>query len=112
MWQELCPSLPQPTKLTTKRKQTIRSRLAEMGKTEQAWTTLRTVMTKIEASNFLRGDNKSGWRANFDWLFANSTNWVKIIECNYDNSKTTHSYANNHKSTPAKPTAEDYLSGF
>ena len=39
----------------------------------------------MEASDFLKGYNKYGWKATFDWVFKNSENWIKILEGNYDN---------------------------
>ena len=29
--------------------------------------------------------NKTDWKITFDWLFVNSTNWLKISEGVYDN---------------------------
>ena len=46
---------------------------------------LHTEAVKMQASHFLRGDNKRGWKASFDWLFENDKNWVKVYEGNYDN---------------------------
>ena len=34
---------------------------------------------------FLKGG--TGWTANFDWVFANSTNYIKVLEGNYDNNR-------------------------
>ena len=39
----------------------------------------------MQQSKFLKGDNKRGWKASFDWLFENDKNWVKVYEGNYDN---------------------------
>ena len=46
---------------------------------------LEQVFCKMEASDFLKGKNKYGWQASFDWVFKNSDNWIKILEGNYDN---------------------------
>lgn len=60
----------------------IRIRLEEM---QGSLETLKEIFVKMEASKFCRGDNKRGWKATFDWLFANEKNWVKVLEGNYDN---------------------------
>ena len=56
-----------------------------MGGAENAIPILREILVKIQESNFLKGDNKLGWRASFDWLFENGKNWVKVYEGNYRN---------------------------
>lgn len=78
----LVPKLPKILRLSDKRKQKIRVRLEEMGSTE----VLEQVFQKIAASKFLTGDNHTGWKASFDWIFENESNWVKVIEGNYDDS--------------------------
>ena len=77
----VCGSFPKIIQLTRKRKDKILLRLSEMGGIKM----LENVFRKMEASDFLKGNNKYGWMATFDWVFKNSENWVKIIEGNYDN---------------------------
>ncbi len=49
--------------------------------------TLSSIEKQIEASALLRGD-KGRWVITFDWLIADDTNWVKVLEGNYnDNNK-------------------------
>jgi hypothetical protein len=67
--------------LTVRRKEKILRRLSEMG----GMKILEQVFRKMEASDFLKGNNKAGWKATFDWVFQNTDNWVKILEGNYDN---------------------------
>ncbi|MFV0538754.1 MAG: hypothetical protein ACK5M3_15525 [Dysgonomonas sp.] len=57
------------------------------GDLEQQLAVVNKLFEKAQASKFMRGDNKTGWRASFDWLFENSKNWVKVLEGNYDNEK-------------------------
>lgn len=86
MWNELCPSYPRVKLMSESRKNKLRVRLGEMGKGgADPMETLRTVFTKMEASSFLKGGNRRGWRANLDWVLENTNNWVKIFEGNYDN---------------------------
>lgn len=81
LYHQHCPSYPKVFKLSDARKQKIQIRLEEMKFDENI---LISVFQKMENSKFCRGDNKNGWKASFDWLFGNSTNWVKMIEGNYD----------------------------
>ena len=72
--------------MTDKRREKIRIRLAEMGKTRaDQIITLETVFIKIGESDFCNGKNERGWKADFDWVFVNESNWVKVIENKYIN---------------------------
>lgn len=84
LYHDRCPSLPKVLKLSDKRKMKIRVRFEEM---RFDYETLQQVFDKAEASSFMRGDNNRGWRADFDWIFNNSTNWLKILEGKYDDRK-------------------------
>lgn len=84
LYLDRCPSLPKVLKLTDKRKMKIRVRFKEM---RFDYETMQQVFDKAEASSFMRGDNNRGWRADFDWIFENSTNWLKILEGKYDDRK-------------------------
>ncbi len=81
LYHDRCPSLPKVIKLSDKRKMKIRVRFEEM---HYSYETMQMVFDKAEASKFMRGDNPRGWRADFDWLFANSDNWSKTLEGKYD----------------------------
>ena len=85
LWNAVCVGYPKLHSLSESRKNKMRNRIAEMGGAEKALPLLREIFTKMQASNFLRGDNKRGWKASFDWLFENDKNWVKVYEGNYDN---------------------------
>ena len=84
MWNQYCPSFPKLLTISENRKNKMRLRLSEMGGSEKAMEILKEVFGKMEASAFLKGDNKRGWKASFDWLFENDKNWVKVWEGNYD----------------------------
>jgi hypothetical protein len=81
LFRTVCRSFPKIVQLTRNRKEKILRRLGEMG----GMKILEQVFRKMEASEFLKGNNRYGWSATFDWVFKNSDNWVKIIEGNYDN---------------------------
>lgn len=89
-YNELCPSLPKCIKLTDSRKAKIKARLAEHDS-----DTIYLAFRKAEESDFLAG--RSGdWQANIDWLMANQTNIVKVLEGKYDNrSSSTHNKLEN-----------------
>ena len=102
LYHDRCPSLPRVLKLTDKRRMKIRVRFEEM---KFNYETLQEVFDKCEASFFMRGDNKRGWKADFDWIFTNSQNWVKVLEGKYDNQPNTYSL---HGTTTILPTAGGY----
>lgn len=89
LWNAVCVGYPKLHSLSESRKNKMRNRVAEMGGAEKSLLLLREIFTKMQASNFLRGDNKRGWKASFDWLFENDKNWVKVYEGNYDNRPDT-----------------------
>lgn len=89
MWNEVCTGYPKLHSLSESRKNKMRNRIAEMGGAEKGLLLLREILTKMQASHFLKGDNRRGWKASFDWLFENDKNWVKVYEGNYDNRPDT-----------------------
>ena len=80
LWNNTCPNLPGVKKLTAKRRDKIRARLKDEPELE-VW---EEVFLKIQASGFCNGTLSGGWRASFDWITANSENYVKVLEGNYD----------------------------
>lgn len=115
LYHDRCPSFPKVLKLSDKRKMKIRVRFEEMS---YSYETLQEVFDRCEASHFMRGDNNRGWRADFDWIFANSQNWVKVLEGKYDNrtnsqysaneTKQTDRYAKRRGADSAALTSEDF----
>lgn len=85
MWNETCPGFPKLFTISEARKNKMRLRIAEMGGLEKALLLIKQIFEKMQQSKFLKGDNKRGWKASFDWLFENDKNWVKVYEGNYDN---------------------------
>lgn len=80
MYHATCKSFPRIRGLTDQRKAKVKQRIVEM---DGNLDTLAEVFRKMEASDFM----KSGSWASFDWVFANSQNWMKILEGNYDNTR-------------------------
>ena len=98
MWNETCTGFPKLFTLSEPRKNKMRLRIAEMGGLEKALPLIKQIFEKMQQSKFLKGDNKRGWKASFDWLFENNKNWVKVYEGNYDNKPeqpTATRYGNN-----------------
>lgn len=85
MWNETCPGFPKLFTISEARKNKMRFRITEMGGLEKALPLIKQIFEKMQQSKFLKGDNKRGWKASFDWLFENDKNWVKVYEGNYDN---------------------------
>ncbi|MCP4049887.1 MAG: hypothetical protein GY730_04190 [bacterium] len=64
-------------KLNAHRKKAIKARLGEPE------FDIGEVFSKIEKSAFLLGENDRGWKADFDFVFCSSKNWLKIVEGKY-----------------------------
>lgn len=100
LYHENCKAFPKVFKLSDSRKTKIRIRLEEM---KNDYSILETIFKKMGESKFLQGDNKTGWKASFDWLFENEKNWVKVIEGNYESNQAP-GYTASSKSKTAEHT--------
>jgi hypothetical protein len=47
----------------------------------------REAVRRAAATPFLCGAGPAGWRANFDWIIANDTNYLKVLEGRYDSGE-------------------------
>lgn len=65
------------TVMTEKRKSHINARVKEHG-----LEAIYKAIDNVSKSSFLRGQNKRGWTATFDWVFL-PNNFVKVLEGNY-----------------------------
>ena len=70
------------TPLSDSRKGMINARIKSYGK-----KTFADMIHRAYQSDFLKGQNKKGWRASFDWLIK-PTNFEKVISGNYDNKNS------------------------
>ena len=82
-------------KITEKRKRVINNLLKEYSTEE-----VLQAMEKVHTSSFLQGNNKTGWQMSFDW-FINKSNFLKVLEGNYDD-KTSSEIKNNNISANQK----------
>lgn len=78
LYNSICISFPKLTKLSDKRKKTIRARFS------QGYTIgdFKQLFEMAEGSNFLKGGNGRNWSANFDWLITDA-NMAKTLDGNY-----------------------------
>lgn len=82
MFNEICISFPKITKLSDRRKKTIRARMNQ-GYTAEDF---RRLFESAEASSFLKGGNSRDWSASFDWLIQDG-NMAKVLDGNYQDRK-------------------------
>lgn len=78
MYKELCPDLVEVKVLTDTRKGYINERWKEHG-----MEGIRKMLTKAGESDFLKGENDSGWVADFSWIMR-PENFAKVLEGKYD----------------------------
>ena len=79
-------------KINDKRKRAINNLLKEYSLEE-----MLQAMGKIRTSNFLQGNNKTGWQISFDW-FTNKSNFLKVLEGNYDDKASINNSEKEKKS--------------
>lgn len=79
LYHDKCPSLPTVRKVSDARKKQIRARLRKYSIDE-----ITEAFERAEASDFLKGDNKNNWTADFDWIM-NDANIAKILDGKYEN---------------------------
>jgi len=77
-WNEI---INQKVRITEKRKPHIKKRIQEWKDIE----TVKSIFLRIKDSKFCMGEGNKGWKASFDWIISNDTNWVKVMEGNFDN---------------------------
>lgn len=85
MWNTTCTGYHKLTGLSEKRKMKLKNRIEEISKMGEPLPLFQTLFEKMQNSSFLKGDNRRGWKATFDWLISNGENWRKVLEGNYDN---------------------------
>lgn len=76
--------IKQINRITEKRAKHIKIRLSNFTPEE-----IYKVIDKAAISNFLNGRiGNRGWIADFDWIFGNESNFIKVLEGRYDNVAT------------------------
>ncbi|MBU5424977.1 phage replisome organizer N-terminal domain-containing protein [Tissierella pigra] len=83
LFNEICKSYSSIRSLSSKRKEHIRARWKQYNYQLEVFEEL---FNNAESSNFLKGQNKRNWKANFDWLI-NDNNMAKVLEGRYKNEE-------------------------
>lgn len=89
LYNSVCVSFPQVTRLTEQRRKTIRSRYREYG-----MDGIRKVFESAEASDFLSGRNGKWMNCSYDWLMKQG-NFLKVFEGNYPAEGSVRNGASN-----------------
>lgn len=105
LWNEMTTApLPKCRELTPKREKHALARLRDRPLAE--W---RTIITRIEASAFCRGESDRGWVATFDWVIGSPDVAVKVLEGKYDRAGAQALAVPRH--TPAAAAARQRYAG-
>jgi hypothetical protein len=87
LYNDICKSLTPIRKISDTRKKHLNARWEE----EKNIDIFKEVFERTENSSFLTGNNNRNWKANFDWLTKNDTNFNKVLEGRYDDKKKSSS---------------------
>lgn len=102
-------TLPKVRALSDKRKKKMRLRWKEFSQVGDPVEVCRTIFQKVCSSKFCQGDGKTGWSADFNWVFENGENWVKVYEGNYDNKPVTQAAQTRPSQEPKKSKLQQTL---
>ncbi len=80
-WNKICDN--KAKSLSQGRKGKIQARLKEPLFADN----YENIFTTIKATPFLLGVNDRGWKADFDWIIKNDTNYAKVLEGKYDGTR-------------------------
>lgn len=84
IWEQERGALPELRALTPERLARCRERISHACDRQRFFADFREAVRRAAATPFLCGAGPAGWRANFDWIVANDTNYVKVLEGRYD----------------------------
>jgi uncharacterized protein YdaU (DUF1376 family) len=84
IWNAERGPLPEVLRLTKKRRDKILGRVREDAEFSRKF---RAAVQKAVQTPFLCGAGERGWRATLDWLVANDTNTLAVLEGKYDGKK-------------------------
>lgn len=82
LWNQFCGDLPKVRGLSKERRRKSEIRWRENPSTEY-WG---EIVVRMSKSRFCRGENKTGWKATFDFLLQPDTH-LKVLEGKYDDRK-------------------------
>jgi hypothetical protein len=75
---------PKAKALTKPRIAKLKVRMSEKEFAEN-W---KQIIDQIDSSDFLSGRGGNKWRATFDWMIDNASNYIKVLEGNYGSTPT------------------------
>jgi len=84
IWEQERGPLSEMRGLTPERIARCRERIRNAADAAQFVAEFREAVRRAAATPFLCGEGPGGWRANFDWIVANDTNYLKVLEGRYD----------------------------
>jgi len=84
IWSAERGMLPELRSMTPDRVARCRDRLQHARDRARFLADFREAVRRAAATPFLCGSGPAGWRANFDWIIANDTNYLKVLEGRYD----------------------------
>ena len=106
MYNDICISFSKISKLSDARKKSIKARLNTYN-----YDDFKTLFTKAEASDFLKGKNSRDWQANFDWLIKDN-NMAKVLDGNYDNKGSVKTQTQTSNSEAEQKQNAELLEAF
>ena len=107
-WNSNRGNLPEVLKLTLNRQKKLIARVSQDG---QFQSKLEAATKKAAATPFCNGTGAGGWMVTFDWLIENNTNYVKVLEGNYDNRNGNGSHGATRKPNGAIGAPADKYAG-
>lgn len=81
LWNSFCnkyPTLPKIQSISDTRRNHLKKRYEQT-----TFKNFEEILSAIDEQPFLRGENGRGWKASLDWLIANDTNHIKVLERKY-----------------------------
>ena len=94
LYNSICKDLSKIRSISSSRKRHLKARWKQF---EYNLGTFEECFKKVQASDFCKGKNERGWKADFDWLIKNDNNMVKVLEGKYDNKNGGKSIGGNFK---------------
>lgn len=82
LYNSICKDLSKVRSISSTRKKHLKARWKQFDYDLEAF---KEAFEKVQASDFCKGQNKRGWKVDFDWLIKNDNNIVKVLEGKYDN---------------------------
>lgn len=85
-WNLFCdkhPILSKIKEISQKRRDKLKKRYEA-----DSFNAFDVILIAIEKQPFLLGKNDRNWKVNFDWVIENDTNYLKVLELNYLETKS------------------------